>query len=67
MVEDESGSVVAEATPDCYVRKVSLVIYIIIGKTESVDSKHPEVQLTIGALGSLLKLEKKKNRSSSFP
>jgi len=35
-MEDESGSIVAEATPDFYVRKVSLIIYIIIGETKSV-------------------------------
>jgi len=59
-MEDESGSVVAEATPDVYARKVFLIIYIIIGETDSVGSQHPEVQLAIGALGSLIKLKRRK-------
>ena len=47
--------------------EVSLIIYFVIGETDSVGFQHLEVQLAIGMLGSLLKLKKKKNRSSSFP
>ena len=60
MMEDKSGSIVIEATPDFYVRKVAPIIYIIIGETESVGSEEPEVQLAIGALGALIKLRRTK-------
>ena len=60
MMEDKSGGIVIEATPDFYVRKVTLIIYIINGETESAGSEEPEVQLAIGELGSLIKLKRTK-------
>ena len=58
MMEDKSGGIVIEATPDFYVRKVTPIIYIIIGETENAGSEQPEVQLAIGELGSHIKLKR---------
>jgi len=59
-MEDKSGSLTIEATPDFYVRKFAPIIYIIIGETESSGSEDPEVQLAVGALGALIRLRRTK-------
>jgi len=66
MMENESGSIVVEAMPDFYARMVSLIIYIITEEAESVGSEHLEVQLAIGALGSLIKLKRTKIGAALF-
>ena len=57
-IEDDNGSLIVEATPDFYTKKLSPVICLITGETQSVGSRQPDVQLAIGALGALFKLRR---------
>ena len=47
--------VTVESTPDFYIRKQSPIVYLTMGEVESVNSRDPEMQLAIGALGMLSK------------
>ena len=48
-------SLTVEATPDFYVCKQALIVYLMIGEVGSKGSKDPEMQLAIGTLGMLAK------------